>query len=59
MSTQIIMTRTRASASLAVATALAGSLLSLTVAAPMAHADPNTQLIVGTVQGDRNNTGCG
>jgi hypothetical protein len=52
------MTRTRASTSLAIATALTGSALSLTLAAPIAHADPVLQPIIGTVQGDRGNTPC-
>jgi hypothetical protein len=47
------MTRTRASSSLAIATALTGCALSLALAAPMAHADPVVDSISNTVKNDR------
>ena len=52
------MTRTRASASLALTAAIAGSFLSSTVAAPMAHAETILGPIQGRVEGARAQSSC-
>src|SRR5882757_7321892 len=56
---ETVMTRTRASASLAIATAVVGSALPLTLTTPIAHGDDPLGPIRGAANGARAQSPCG